>query len=129
LPRRVIFLSQRDEDKEREMVEVKCQEAYSEALEFAEKIGLKEQLISKIEYLNSYANSEDDPNNTKCMLYKDWAPYSFGFTMLKKNKAGEYVRWFNGGLIFHGSHDNGGDGSYPTLSVNVSPQNGWSIHT
>ena len=41
----------------------------------------------------------------------------------------DYVKWFNGGLIYHGKHDNGGDGGFPTLSVNLTPQYGWSIHT
>lgn len=34
-----------------------------------------------------------------------------------------------GGIIFHGSHDNGGDGSAPTFSVNMEPVDGYSIHT
>lgn len=37
--------------------------------------------------------------------------------------------WFNGGLTFHGKHDNGGDGGAPTFSVNLSPSDGWEIHT
>lgn len=52
-------------------------------------------------------------------LYKDFAPYSFTFS------AGD----FYGGLVYHGSHDGGGDGSSPTFSVNLNPVNGWSIHT
>jgi hypothetical protein len=35
----------------------------------------------------------------------------------------------NGGLIYHGKHDNGGDGGSPTFSVCLEPTNGWSIHT
>jgi len=34
-----------------------------------------------------------------------------------------------GGIIFHGPHDNGGDGSAPTFSVNLSPVEGYAIHT
>jgi hypothetical protein len=41
----------------------------------------------------------------------------------------DYVKWFNGGLIYHGRHDGGGDGGAPTFSVNLTPQYGWSIHT
>jgi len=41
----------------------------------------------------------------------------------------EYQEWFNGGLIFHGPHDNGGDGGAPTFSVNLMPSHGWNIHT
>ena len=36
---------------------------------------------------------------------------------------------YNGGLIYHGPHDRGGDGSAPTFSVNLNPHDGWSIHT
>lgn len=41
----------------------------------------------------------------------------------------EWKRWMNGALIYHGPHDNGGDGGAPTFSVNLVPTNGWSIHT
>ena len=39
------------------------------------------------------------------------------------------VFWFNGGLIFHGPHDNGGDGGAPTFSVNLGVGYGWAMHT
>jgi Domain of unknown function (DUF4120) len=55
----------------------------------------------------------------KAFLYKDFAPNSFEF------QAGGFV----GGLIFHGKHDNGGDGGAPTLSVNLEPVDGWILHT
>lgn len=99
----------------------------------------------RIHYLGMYANY-DFPDNTFCLLYYDSAPLSFGFVMYVKAKPGHgikpkewvaqehpelvgYTPWFNGGLIFHGKHDNGGDGSAPTFSVNLSPVNGWSVHT
>jgi hypothetical protein len=44
-------------------------------------------------------------------------------------ETGEYRRWFNGGLIFHGPHDNGGDGGAPTFSVSPIPASGWRVHT
>lgn len=45
-------------------------------------------------------------------------------------EAGEkWFFWFNGGLIFHGDHDGGGDGGMPTLSVCLQPTDGWAIHT
>jgi len=49
----------------------------------------------------------------------DFAPHSFNFTM-----CGMY-----GGMLYHGPHDGGGDGSAPTFSVNISPVVGWSLHT
>lgn len=102
-------------------------------------------LQRQIHYLGMYANY-DYPDNTLCVLYPDFAPLSFSFCMYIKAKEGQgmtvkdhvvrqfpelegYRFWFNGGLIFHGKHDNGGDGGMPTLSVNLTPSNGWSIHT
>lgn len=96
-------------------------------------------------YLAMYANY-DFPDNTFCVLSSDFAPLSFSFCMYAKAKPGMglkpsdwivkefpdllgYVFWFNGGLIFHGKHDNGGDGGAPTFSVSLSPVNGWSVHT
>lgn len=42
---------------------------------------------------------------------------------------GEWKRDYNGGIIFHGNHDRGGDGGTPTFSVNITPVNGWATHT
>lgn len=36
---------------------------------------------------------------------------------------------YNGGIIFHGSHDGYGSGSAPTFSVCINPTDGYSIHT
>jgi hypothetical protein len=81
-----------------------------------------------LEYLGSYADHDHD-GATRCLLFKDFAPLSFFFRMEKRDKDGEYRPWFVGGLIFHGQHDNGGDGGAPTYSVNLSPCDGWSVHT
>jgi hypothetical protein len=35
----------------------------------------------------------------------------------------------DGGLIYHGNHDGFGSGAFPTLSVTITPTDGWSIHT
>ena len=55
----------------------------------------------------------------------DFAPMSFGFAVIRSDGR----VWIQGGLIFHGSHDRGGDGGFPTLSVNVNPVDGWTLHT
>ena len=101
-------------------VDEHCKEYYEETLEFARGIGKIDQLQEKLDYLDNYAGRE----NTTCLLRKDFAPYSFVFALMRGDK-----HWFTGGLIFHGSHDNGGDGGAPTFSVNVSPVDGWAIHT
>jgi hypothetical protein len=96
---------------------------------FAVKVGKGDQLQSKLNYLDTYADHEGE-GLTRCLLGKDhWAPQSFSFIMQRLDKNGEYQYWFDGGLIFHGSHDNGGDGGAPTYSVNLNPEDGWSIHT
>lgn len=110
------------------MIEVSDQEYFDKVKNFAESVGKWDNLKERLDYLNTYADHENE-GLTKCMLYRDFAPYSFEFVMMKRNDKGEYERWFNGGLIFHGAHDGGGDGSGPTFSVCLTPTDGWSIHT
>ena len=94
---------------------------------FADSIGLRSQLDEKLRFLDEYG--EHGSRRTRCRLVRDSAPYSFYFVMERRNPEGAYEPWFNGGLIYHGRHDNGGDGSFPTLSVTMIPTHGWSIHT
>ena len=96
----------------------------------ADKLGLREKLEVQLKRLENYANHPDKPDANRCVLYKDWAPLSFGFNIEAKQPDGTYKFWFNGGLIFHGSHDRGGDGGAPTFSVSlVAVDEDWSIHT
>ena len=95
-----------------------------EVKEFAAKVGKSEQLQKELDYLANYSDRE-----TRCLLFTDFAPQSFQFTMEVKNKDGEWEYWFNGGLIFHGAHDGHGSGAAPTFSVTLTPTDGWSIHT
>jgi len=98
--------------------------------EFAAKVGKAEDLQKNLDYLDGYASGRRSEGlETRCTLFKDWAPQSFAFLMEMRKDGGAWERWFNGGLIFHGPHDNGGDGGMPTLSVCLSPTDGWSIHT
>ena len=105
-------------------MEIHNNKYFEEVKTFARSIGLIKQLEDKLNYLENYSDE-----TAKCFLYKDFAPYSFQFTMTRQDKDGEDKYWFNGGLIFHGAHDNGGDGSFPTLTVSISPSTGWQIHT
>ncbi len=64
------------------------------------------------------------------MLYKDFAPLSFGFNIETKQDDGTWKFWFNGGLIFHGRHDGGGSGGAPSFAVSLTAvDEDWSIHT
>jgi len=110
------------------MLYIEDKEYHDEVLAFADKIGMSEQLEGRLQYLNTYAENEEQ-GKTCCRLFKDFAPYSYFFIMEIRQLDGSFRQWFNGGLIFHGKHDNGGDGSYPTLSMCLAPTDGWSIHT
>jgi len=98
-------------------------EYFEKVVKHAESIGKLDKLNERLKFLNDYSDRD-----TRCTLYKDFAPLSFGFQMEYK-KDGLYQVWFHGGVIYHGDHDNGGDGGMPTLSVNVTPVAGWAIHT
>lgn len=66
----------------------------------------------------------------KMRVYSDFARLSFYFEMKYFDfKAGEFKRDYNGGIIFHGNDDGGGNGGAPTYSVNISPVDGWATHT
>jgi hypothetical protein len=89
-----------------------------------------------IGYLAGYADTDEHRSGrggrrVRALLYKDFAPLSFSFLMQMEKTAGEddWELWFNGGLIFHGSHDGYGSGSAPTFSVTLNDTDGWSVHT
>lgn len=98
---------------------------FEEVKAFAEKIGLGKQLQKKLDYLDNFRSK----NETECHLHRDTAPYSFTFDLKLKNQHGETKTLFNGGLIYHGNHDRGGDGGAPTYAVSLTPTHGWQIHT
>lgn len=91
--------------------------------DFADSINMRDQLEKQLAYLENYGTRE-----TRCRLYKDFSPRSFTF-LIEAKQDGEWRKWFNGGLIFHGPHDGGGDGGAPTYSVSLTPTTGWQIHT
>ena len=69
-------------------------------------------------------NKADENMRTETTVMNDFAPRSFYFERWR-----EHQLISNGGVIYHGQHDRGGDGGAPTFSVNLAPTNGWSIHT
>lgn len=94
---------------------------------FAKEHGLSDQLEQQLQYLDTYAEEENDRGRTRCKLFMDFAPYSFGFQLEMRQKDGSYKGWFNGGLVYHGP--NGGRGGAPEYSVSLVPTVGWSINT
>ena len=69
--------------------------------------------------------SERVERNVQTIIANDYSEHSFYFSRM--DEKGDF--YGNGGIIFHGKHDNGGDGSAPTFSVSITPVDGWSIHT
>lgn len=114
----------------------RCEEHFDQVEAFARESGRLEDFYNQLSNL-AWGDLTDEeltcwgrPCEVRVWLFKDFAPYSFDFVKEVKYKGEEeWKTQFNGGFIFHGSHDNGGDGGAPTYSVNLSPQDGWSIHT
>ena len=105
------------------MLVVKDQGYFDKVVAWAKEQGLMHELQKQLDYLANYGGT---PDYTLCYLYKDYAPQSFSFDI---ERTGQH--WMRGGLIFHGPHDNGGDGGMPTLSVSLNPDTKphWEVHT
>jgi hypothetical protein len=93
---------------------------------FAKETGQIDQLNRTLSNLARWEQGEDGNKHpdVETELYTDFAPMSLYFV---RKRNGEFAG--NGGVIYHGSHDRGGDGGAPTFSVSLEPTQGWSIHT
>jgi len=100
---------------------VKCPEHLAIVREFADRSGQRDQFESRLSDLYRFISAE----GYMIMLYEDFAPFSFYWEEIAPNGK----RSMNGGLIYHGPHDGGGNGSEPTFSVSLEPCQGWAIHT
>lgn len=103
---------------------VHCQEHLDTVLQFAEETGQIDQLLKELCSLPTWFGGK-----AYAHLYSDFAPYSFFWTLNTEREPTQANFIMNGGLIYHGSHDRGGDGGAPTFSCNLTPMNGWAIHT
>jgi hypothetical protein len=110
------------------MLDIHNQEYFDQVVEFAKRTNQYDQLKQKLDYLETYAE-HGEVGKTRCILFRDFAPFSFEFQMQLRQPDGSYKRWFNGGLIYHGAHDGHGSGGAPTFAVTLTPTTGWSIHT
>lgn len=100
-----------------ENLDIRCVEHFAACVEFAKKTNRwnsEQGLRKNLERLIVISRRGGNP-----VLFKDFAPHSFEFA----------ADGLCGGLIFHGSHDGGGNGGAPTFSVSLTPVDGWSIHT
>lgn len=100
-------------------------EYFDSVVDFARRTNQLDSLSTCLNRLSSkYFGRE-----TRVCLYKDFAPYSFQFTKAVRAENGTWRFAYGGGIIYHGPHDNGGDGGAPTFSVCLEATHGWSIHT
>lgn len=85
--------------------------------------GKKTNDNSLLEILQRYSERE----NGEMVIYTDFAPLSFAFVF--NNNEG--CMMYNGGIIYHGKHDNFGNGGSPTFSVCIDPEPNscWRVHT
>ena len=93
-------------------------------LEFAKTIPT-DSLTNMLQRLDVMKNNQP---NSEVTIMNDYAPHSFYFECT--NLITGNLR-LNGGIIFHGPHDNGGNGSAPTFSVSMTPDSNphWEMHT
>ena len=114
------------------MLQIQDQTHFDHVVAFAKKNNLYENdeingaLKERLDYLETYGGG---PAKCRARLCRDSAPYSFGFLLEKRDGEGKWVTLFEGGLIFHGSHDGHGSGAAPTFAVTLTPVTGWAIHT
>ena len=103
------------------MLKIECMDHLEDVKQFAKNMNCESQLSEKLEYLKNYGGGD-----RVCLLYKDFAPYSFGFAILEK---GTDRCVLNGGLIFE-SRDCPANGSAPSFTVSLGgPRTGWFVHT
>ena len=97
-------------------MKIKCQEHYDKVVEYANSIGdtTFEKCIERLKQWEKNSNGRYEIE-----LYRDFAPYSFGFAEV----AEDGKRGIVGGLLYHGNPDQ-------SLAVLIGgPFHGWSIHT
>lgn len=98
-----------------------------EVFAFAKRTGRTADLKRNLRHLRQIAINRG--SCARVDIYKDFAPMSFEWAIGVPAEGGARQCVFNGGLIYHGAHDGGGNGSAPTFSVCLNPTDGWSIHT
>jgi hypothetical protein len=78
------------------MLEVQNEVYLTEVRAFADRVGLRKDLEENLKYLDEYAEVDGDGNRdkgkTKCHLGKDFAPYSFIFSLERRRENGGYPR-------------------------------------
>lgn len=99
-------------------MKILSQERFDEAQNYARKLG-DNSFDECVERLKKWERSEYNIKK-KCeiVLYQDFAPYS----MMFEERYEDGTCGICGGLIYHGSPD-------VSCSVQLTPKQGWQIHT
>ena len=97
------------------------------AREFAHRTNQTDKLEREFAHLQKWSEN----GNLKTWISPDFVPHSFYFEMypdtFDRIPNDRKHRDMNGGIIYHGPME---DGARPeTFSVNLTPQNSWSMHT
>ena len=113
-----------------------CKEHLDEVLQFANKINKEHQLLQCLWRVSENFNHGKP---YVCIIGKDFAAYSFTFACYKLDDVeiitdnGTFISrkygsdpFLNGGIIYHGPHDKA---DKETFNIQLSPSDGWSIHT
>ncbi len=108
------------------IIDEETKEKLEDARAHARTLGLLSQLERQLDYLAAF--NPERPR--QCWFGRDLAPFSFDFCTWYLATADEPKRRMsmNGGLIYSGPGCPG-NGSFPSLSVNVNDSNGWHINT
>lgn len=118
------------------MLVIENQPHFDEVVAFAKKVGLYEDtgnknsaLQNRLAYLEKYGGkNERGDDRMRVRLLRDTAPMSF-FFVIEQRDGDNWRPFMNGGLLYHGPHDENGSGTGPTFAVTLEPTIGWSIHT
>ena len=94
-------------------MQIKCEERYKEALEYAKKTGDK-TLQECLDRLKRYETNM----NAEAHLMRDLSKLSLYFELY--DKGGNLV--LNGGIVYHGVPDE-------SYSITLDPTKGWQMHT
>jgi hypothetical protein len=117
-------------------IDESCTDYFAEVVKFAAEVDAVGELLSALTRLSDYAKGNEEIE-TQCVIYRDFAPYSFAFLMKRREVASddpEYKPWFNGGLIYSGPGlPSDGCGPSFTVSLDDDAASGrthkWSTHT
>ena len=93
------------------------------ARKFADAIGRRAQLESKLRYLAKYAS----PRPTRCTLSADYAPFSFHYVMEIQLVNGVWSIWFVGNLVYRPAPEGSDVSALPTPRDAYAPMNGWTV--